>query len=92
MDALLVEGGSQAKVMNLVEVMTASRLEGAEGRLFRTVPRLLEVPGPSNERGRAVVTIVESAEQNKKKEINKNMHQLDMNVNINIMNGKHQYI
>ena len=66
MAALLVDGGSQAKVMNLVEVMTASRLEGAEGRLWRTVPRLLE-PGPSNERGRAVVTLVESAEQNKNK-------------------------
>ena len=61
----MVEGGSQAKVMNLVEVITASKLLGAEGRWLRTLWRLSE-PEPINEMGRGVVTPLESAgEKNK---------------------------
>ena len=49
-------GGSQAKVMNLVEVMTASRFVGGTGTLCRTT----EDP-PSRDNGRVVVTKLESA-------------------------------
>ena len=68
MESVLEEGGSQARVMNLVEVITASRLEGAEGVEESTDWRL-ELLDPSNETGLLVVTVLESAEH--KKTINK---------------------
>ena len=49
-------GASQASVMNLVEVMTASRLVGGEGRLCSTTGE-----PPSRDTGRAVVTMLVSA-------------------------------
>ena len=52
----MLDGGSQAKVMNLVEVITASRFVGAAGTLCRTT----EDP-PSRDKGRVVVTKLESA-------------------------------
>ena len=59
-------GGSQAKVMNLVLVITASRLVGGPGNWLRTLATEPE-PVPSNDTGRGVVTPLESAEQNKNK-------------------------
>ena len=50
-------GASQASVMNLVLVMTASSPRGAPGRPERPVLR------PNNETGRGVVTRLESAEK-----------------------------
>ena len=52
----MLVGGSQAKVMNLVEVITASRFVGATGTLCRTT----EDP-PIRDNGRVVVTKLESA-------------------------------
>ena len=67
MESALVEGGSQARVMNLVEVMTASRLEGAEGREESTDWRPeLETTEPSNDKGLLVVIVMpESAGKTK---------------------------
>ena len=64
MESALVEGCSQARVMNLVEVMTASRLEGAEGREESTDWRP-GTPEPSNDNGLLVVIVTESAEKTK---------------------------
>ena len=63
----MVEGGSQARVMNLVEVMTASRLEGAEGREESTDWRPeLDTTDPSNDKGLLVVIVMpESAGKTK---------------------------
>ena len=52
----MLAGGSQARVMNLVDVITASRFVGAAGTLCRTT----EEP-PSRDNGRVVVTELESA-------------------------------
>ena len=60
-------GGSQARVMNLVLVITASRLVGGPGNWLRTLVSPEPEPEPSNERGLVVVTPLESAEQNKNK-------------------------
>ena len=67
MESALVEGGSQARVMNLVEVMTASRLEGADGREESMDWRPeLETTEPSNDKGLLVVIVkLESAEKTK---------------------------
>jgi len=51
-------GASQASVMNLVLVMTASRPRGAPGR-----PEVRPELRPNNETGRGVVTRLESAEK-----------------------------
>ena len=48
-------GASQARVMNLVLVITASRPWGGPGRPLRPLAR------PNNEMGRGVVTRLESA-------------------------------
>ena len=53
-------GASQARVMNLVLVMTASRPRGAEGRLERLGRTALR---PNNETGLGDVTRLESAEK-----------------------------
>ena len=57
-------GASQARVMNLVLVMTASRPRGAPGRLLRPERTALR---PNKETGRGDVTRLESAEKNKEK-------------------------
>ena len=52
----MLVGGSQARVMNLVEVITASRFVGATGTLCKTT----EEP-PIRDNGLVVVTKLESA-------------------------------
>ena len=58
-----VSGGCQARVMNLVLVITASRLVGGPGRPPRPETR------PSKDTGRGEVTSLESAERNKRNKL-----------------------